>query len=376
MEFITIKGTNLNTTVYRGFALIKDIATISAPDTFNQDKNREGLQRDLSEKHARDGYRYAEGSREVPDFPRMWPEVVLNVRDKGVIKITPVDQRYGLYRIVVDEKKIDKNLLRPQISRTDGNHRLYYGIGDPEYDWPPLEVSTPFSIAVGLSAEQEAAIFVDINDNQKAMNTSHLAHLKSRLTAPERLASEDPALWIANKLAEDPKSPFHGIVYLGGEKEKFQGFARRVNLAALRTGAEMILKESVKLRSFPPDIFPKYAIIRTFWSAVSKTFPQEWGDSRRYLLLRGFGIWSMSILGAEIIDRCVTRNVSAGSLEEEMMSYLRQARLQVDWDAAEGNVSGYGGRVGARQLADKMKLSLSDAHFDVARMAEDLRSTL
>jgi len=36
MELLTIKGTNLNTTVYRGFASIKDIATISAPDTFKR----------------------------------------------------------------------------------------------------------------------------------------------------------------------------------------------------------------------------------------------------------------------------------------------------------------------------------------------------
>ena len=81
MELLTIKGTNLNTPVYRGFASIKDIATISAPDTGNQDKNPNGLQRDLREKHAREGYHYAEDAHKVPDEPRLWPEVILNVRD-------------------------------------------------------------------------------------------------------------------------------------------------------------------------------------------------------------------------------------------------------------------------------------------------------
>jgi len=80
MELLTIKGTNLNTTVYRGFASIKDIATISAPDTYKQDSNPDGLQRDLNEKHSRDGYRYAEGAQKVPTSPRLWPEVILNVR--------------------------------------------------------------------------------------------------------------------------------------------------------------------------------------------------------------------------------------------------------------------------------------------------------
>ncbi|GAI35023.1 unnamed protein product, partial [marine sediment metagenome] len=157
---------------------------------------------------------------------------------------------HNLFKVVIDEDGIDKSLLRPQISRTDGNHRLFFGAGDPEYDWPPLDVSTPFSLTVGLTPDEEAALFMDINDNLRAMNTSHLAHLQTRLTPSERLASEDAALWIASNLAKDPKSPFHGIVYLGGEKEKVQGLTRRVNLAALRTGAQMILKESVKLRAF------------------------------------------------------------------------------------------------------------------------------
>jgi DGQHR domain-containing protein len=376
MELLVIKGTNLNTTVYRGFASIKDIATISAPDTFNQDKNPEGLQRDLSEKHSREGYRYAEGSQAVPDCPRLWPEVILNVREPNVIdKPLPVDEQHNLFKIIVHENRIDKKLGRPQISRTDGNHRLFYGAGDSEYDWPPLDVPTPFSLTLGLTPEQEAALFVDINDNQKAMNTSHLAHLKTRLTPAERLASEQPDLWIADNLAKDPKSPFHGIVYLGGEKEKFQGFARRVNLAALRTGVQMILKESVKLRSFA-EIHPKYVLMRTYWNAVAKTFPQEWADPRRYQLLRGFGVWSMSILGAEIIDRCITRRVETSQLEDEMAAYLRQVRLDVDWDATEGNVTGYGGRVGARELADKMKQSLSDEQLDIGHLAKNLVQNL
>lgn len=374
MELLTLKGTNLNTTVYRGFASIKDIATISAPDTYNQDNNPDGLQRDLSEKHSLEGYRYAEGSQVDPDYPRLWPEVVLNVRDASVIRILPADESSNLFKIVVDEKKIDTSLPRPQISRTDGNHRLFYGAGHPKYDYMiPLDISTPFSLTIGLTSLQEASLFVDINDNLKAMNTSHLQHLLTRFTPSERLASDDPALWIANKLVEDSKSPFHGIVYLGGEKEKVQGLERRVNLAALRTGTQMILKESIKLRAFS-EIGDKCVIIRTYWSAVARTFAQEWADTKKYLLLRGFGIWSMSILGAEIIDRCLIRHINPSQYEDEMAAYLQQTRVDVDWDASEGNVRHYGGRVGARDLADKMKRSLSDEDVDMGNIAKGLKS--
>lgn len=374
MELLTIKGTNLNTPVYRGFASIKDIATISAPDTFKQDTNPDGLQRDLSEKHSRDGYRYALLAQKVPDRPRLWPEVILNVRDTSVIKILPVDEQHNLFKIVVHEDMIDKNPeRRPQISRTDGNHRLFYGVGHPLYDGQPLDISSPFSLTIGLTPLEEAALFVDINDNLMRMNTSHLQHLLGRVTESELLASEKPTVWIANKLVEDYKSPFHGIVYLGGEKEKVQGLERRVNLAALRTGVEMILKQSIKLRDFE-EIEDKCVIIRTYWNAVARVFSQEWADPKNYLLLRGFGVWSMSIVGADIIDRCITRRVNASQVEDEMAAYLRQISGAVNWHKSEGDVRNYGGRLGAAALAGKMRQFLSDESVDIGTFARDLKS--
>jgi len=374
MELLTIKGINLNTTVYRGFASIKDIATISAPDTFKQDSNPDGLQRDLSEPHSREGYLYADGAQKVPDYPRLWPEVILNVREADVIEVLPVDKANNLFKIVVHEDMIDTNPdRRPQISRTDGNHRLFYGTGHPIRGWPPLDISTPFSLTIGLTELQEASLFMDINDNLKRMNTSHLRHLQTRLTESEKLAKDDPALWIANRLVEDPKSPFHGIVYLGGEKEKVQGLERRVNLAALRTGVQMVLKESRELREFD-EIEDKFILLLTYWKAVARAFAQEWADSKKYLLLRGFGIQSMFILGAEIIDRCVSPSVIWSQLEEKMVAYLVQTRVDVDWDAKEGNVKHYGGRLGARDLADKMRESFSDEGVDKDNLVKGLRS--
>ena len=373
MELLTIKGKNLNTTVYRGFASIKDIATISAPDTYNQDSNPDGLQRDLSELHARESYLYADGAQKVPDYPRVWPEVMLNVRDSSVIEIVPVDKPHNLFKIVVHEDKIDKNLDRPQISRKDGNHRLFYGEGHPIRNWPPLDISSPFSLTIGLTALQETSLFMDINDNLKRMNTSHLRHLQTRLTASEVLAKQDPALWIANRLVEDPKSPFHGIVYLGGEKEKLQGLDRRVNIAALRTGVQMVLKESRELGKVD-EIEDKYVIIRTYWKAVARTFAQEWADSKKYLLLRGFSVQSMFTLGADIIDRLVSPSTIWPELEDKIVSYLVQTRVDVDWDAKEGNVKHFGGRLGARDLADKLKGSLSDEGVDKGALVKGLRS--
>jgi len=375
MELLTIKGTNLNTTVYRGFASIKDIAAISAPDTGNQDKNPDGLQRGLREKHALDGYNYAADAQKVPDEPRLWPEVILSVRDSSVIdEPQPVDGQPNLFKIVVHEDRIDKKLSPPQISRTDGNHRLFYGEGHPKYDFmPPLDISTPFSLTIGLTPLEETSLFVDINDNQVKMNTSHLYHLLARVKTSENLAKNNPTVWIANKLVTDYKSPFHGIVYLGGEKEKVQGLERRVSLAHLRTGVDMMLKQSIKLRDFE-DIEDKHVLIRTYWKAVARVFSQEWADQKKYLLLRGFGVWSMSIVGADIIDRCISPNVIWDQLEEKMASYLRQIHGTVNWDKSEGDVKGYGGRLGAKLLADRMRHFLSDEGVDLTVLAHGLKS--
>ena len=369
MKIVVLHGANLNTDMYRGYAPIADLAKVSAPDPFNQDTNPNGLQRDLSESHSRDAYRYADGAREVPDHNRAWAEVLLNVRDPSVVRLAPLDEERGVYELEIREELINKSLGRPQISRTDGNHRLHFGEGDPKYQWPPLAASTPFAMTIDLTPEAEAYLFMDINDNQKTMNTAHLAHLKARLTAPERLAVEDPALWIAERLTDDPKSPWHGIVHKGGQRT--QGLKRRVNLAALKTGIGMTLHDAVKLRSVN-SIEGKTVLIRMFWNAVARIYAGEWADEKS-MLLKGIGIWTFSQVGAEVIDRCLVRGVPAATLENEMGDYLRQTKLVFDWRSG-GDIQGYGGQKGAQDAANKMKVALSDEDINISQIAAAVRN--
>jgi DGQHR domain-containing protein len=327
------------------------------------------LQRDLSEVHSRDAYRYAEGAETVPEHHRAWAEVLLNVRDPSVVKLSPVYAELGVYELEIREDLINKTLGGPQISRTDGNHRLHFGAGDPKYHWPRLTTSTPFAMTIGLAPEAEAYLFMDINDHQKAMNTAHLAHLKARLTGPERLAVEDPALWIAERLTDDAKSPWDGLVHKGGQRTP--GHPRHVNLAALKTGIGMTLHDAVKLRAVP-SIEGKYVFIRMFWNAVARIYASEWADPQA-MLLKGIGIWTFSQLGAEIIDRCLVRGIPAATLEEEMRAYLRQTKLVFDWRRG-GDIQGYGGQTRARELALTMKAALSDEDIHIGHIAAAVRN--
>jgi hypothetical protein len=124
-----MKGQNLNTVVYRGFAKAKDLAGISEPDIFDQVNNPQGTQRDLKDWHARQAHAYGSGKIRRQTNHRIWPEVLLNVRDMEVIKVGDPNAN-NLVEIEFFEDKIQKrNGVDPQISRVDGNHRLFYASG-------------------------------------------------------------------------------------------------------------------------------------------------------------------------------------------------------------------------------------------------------
>ena len=200
---------NLDTICYRGSASLAHLALISQADVFDQVNNPDGLQRDLSPKHASDAYEYARREQD-PEYPRAFPEVVLNVRDKKVLNLeeTASDNGVRSFRLSFDLDKMRDGKVA--VSRVDGNHRLYYAAGDDRRD--PLMVSAPFQIHVGLNRDEERSLFVDINANQKGLNTSHLAIMRARLTAEEQEIKDHPDRWIANRLAEDPDSAWHGLV--------------------------------------------------------------------------------------------------------------------------------------------------------------------
>ncbi len=365
VEMIGMKNHNLDTVCYRGEAPIAYLALLSQADVYDQVTNPEGLQRDLSTKHAADAYEYVHRPAE-PQRPRAFPEVVINVRDKSGFKTERIDtdgdpDGYGArYRLVFDlEKFRDGKGGKIFVSRTDGNHRLFYAAGDDRRD-PLLDV-IPFQVQIGLNRTQEASLFVDINSNQKGLNTSHLAILQSRLTPEEEEIKTRLDRWIAKRLVDDPDSPLHGLVHLGGSKKgsRAQGLSRLVNFASIQNGVKRFLAKSQYIHDLTHPA-AQYVVIRNYWKAVKVVFAEEWADPKRYLLLKNMGVWSLSILGGTIIDRCIPRG-KVGI--EDMARYLRQAKTRFDWGReATGDraVTGMSGNRAAMIIAGEMSAELSD----------------
>ncbi len=370
LEFRAFRSENLDTTCYRGTAPLAELAIVSAADVFDQDRNDKGLQRDLSPKHASDAYEYV--AREViPARPRAFPEVVLNVRDKDVLRIEKIDGSDDAVRMVFDVDAIRKG-KSVKVSRVDGNHRLYFTAGDDKRQ--PVYLKAPFQIHVGLTKDEEASLFVDVNANQKGLNTSHLSWLVNRLTPEQVEMKEHPDRWIALRLAQDSMSPWHGIIHMGGSKlgGREQGLVRPVNLKSLEGGVKRTLNKSVYIDDLT-DIKAQYVLIRNFWQAVKDVFAMEWADPKEFLILRNLGVLSLSILGGTVIDRCIARQRVDVS---DMASYLQQCSTTWIWQAeatGDRSVSGMSGNRAALIIAGKMAEELTDdTGINFGTMAREL----
>jgi len=205
----------------------------------------------------------------------------------------------------------------------------------------------PFQIHVGLRREQERSLFVDINSNQKGLNTSHLAVMQSRLTDEEKEIKDHLDRWIAKKLSEDPNSPWHGLIHLGGSKRgsRYQGLTRVVNFASVQGGIKKLLSKSQYIHDLTvPDA--QYVVIRNYWHAVKKVFAEEWAQPKDYLLLKNIGVLSLSIFGGAVMDRSMPKSKVD---IDDLAQYIEQARNVFDWRKEATGSRAISGMSGNRQ---------------------------
>lgn len=179
LEFPVMRGTVLGVTVFRGYARLSDLSRISKADVYDQVNNPHGTQRDLNAKHAGEAYLYVKNN----EFG-FWAEVFLCVRQSKVIEFKPMKDSEDIGLLRIKTNMIDSDSI--SISRVDGNHRLYYADGS-DSRYPAIDKIVSFCMADNLSREKEIVLFRDINNNQRAMSTTHLDGIKVRLTKEESL---------------------------------------------------------------------------------------------------------------------------------------------------------------------------------------------
>lgn len=345
-DFPVLVGTCLGHKAYRGFAPLSELARISKADIFDQAKNRLGTQRNLSVQHARKAYKYVEGT------PRaFYPEMILNVRDKSYVEFTPLNGRkkvkFGIFKFTKDPTKTEKII----VSRLDGNHRLFFADGH-EKGMDPISRFVSFCLLIIEDREKELELFRDINDNQMGMNTSHLQNITARLLGDKLLKVQNPALYISKQLMSDKKSPLYGKVHEGGKVDK-DAILSGLTIANLTSGVHDMLTRSTKLAQFP-DADAQYKVIKNFWIAVKKWLPKAWNNPRDYAIFKGVGLYAISYVGIEIIDRSLLKGKFSSV---DMLQYLKQMPPE---SLASGGTAAYAGRGGGRKLANDLISNLEE----------------
>jgi DGQHR domain-containing protein len=345
-DFPVLVGTCLGHKAYRGFAPLSELARISKADIFDQAKNRLGTQRNLSVQHARKAYKYVEGTSRA-----FYPEMILNVRDKSYVEFTSLSARgnvkFGTFRFTKDPTKAEKII----VSRLDGNHRLFFADGH-ERGMDPISRLVSFCLLIIEDREKELELFRDINDNQMGMNTSHLQNITARLLGDKLLKVQNPALYISKQLMTDKKSPLYGKVHEGGKVDK-DAILSGLTIANLTSGVRDMLARSTKLAQFP-DADAQYKVIKNFWIAVKKWLPKAWNSPRDYAIFKGVGLYAISYVGIEIIDRSLLKGKFSTA---DMLDYLKQMPPE---SLASGGTAAYAGRGGGRKLANDLIANLEE----------------
>jgi DGQHR domain-containing protein len=396
-------GKNLNLQVLRGFARLDQLAAISAPDVFDQQDNPTGTQRALNEVHARECRDYSMGADAAApeESPRFFPEILLNARDSAVVDLYNLEDPDEPYefdsftdsdvpspvgvRINVAGIEYPKERKSPQISRVDGNHRLWgidemlqsqaettkdskgNGGGAEPVEFPRVS----FSLLLGLSPTQEASLFRDINGEHKGMDVTHLDQIRVRITSPEELRRNPKTrpLWIADQMA-GPGKAFGGMVFRGGEREGLRkaGEQRPVKLNSLKTTITQQLAAAPKVSAhFGDDPDTLLALLDNYWKAVRMTFPDAWANRRDYILLQAIGLGAFAKFGGAIIDAAFE---NAESAQADFERYLKPVKTKVS--LLRTDHPGIAGAGGAKYISD---LLLKASEPDAVR-AEKIRAQL
>jgi len=236
--------------------------------------------------------------------------------------------RKGTSAAILTLKRTEKHIL----AQVDCQHRLGH--------LQDLDVSLPFMTFIGLSVRDETEVFNIINGKAKGLSSSLTDFHEARLS--NGLATVRPEIFIALQLQQNPDSPWHQRLDLGGENTV--GLQRYASLRTMQKAAKRFLRES----NFMGEVRAEDAVpvLVAFWRAVAKLMPTVWQNPRKHLLMKGIGVYSLMSLAGDIFREAQSRSVSCD--EDYFIAVLSDFLPYVDW-TSHGRMRGYGGSSGADQ---------------------------
>jgi hypothetical protein len=115
-----------------------------------------------------------------------------------------------------------------------------------------------------------------------------------------------------------------------------------------------MLTRSAKLSQFP-DADAQFEVIKNYWIAVKMWVPNAWQHPREYIIFKGVGLYAISYVGIEVIDRCLMKGKFKSS---DMLAYLNQIPNTEVLSTKSGLA--YAGRGGGRKMANDLIANLEE----------------
>ncbi|WP_157603126.1 DNA sulfur modification protein DndB [Rathayibacter sp. Leaf299] len=400
-----ILGGNLNLSVVRGFARLDLLAAVSRPDVYDQVLNPLGTQRLLEKSHATQAVEYAVSSSTVAadTDPRAFPEIILNARDRSAVSVFSADEDSSELDLISTSPaefdprpvnlRIDLDLIAsdgsglPRISRVDGNHRLSQAIPEEGDDLDTFPV-VPFALFIGLTDDQERALFRDINGTQKPMQTAHLDTIRLRLEGSSNLLQSEAgrALWLARELSESGRA-FEGKVFFGGNTKgpkSVSGKVPPIRINALKGAVMTTLREAPRLEvdflgigsetSADDSVVTEeqalqiVVLLDRYWVAVKKAYPVAWQDRYGFVLLQAIGLTAFSRLAGDVITELAYEKSSVQQSDFDLVLSTIAAKV----DLARESFPGLAGLAGAKVLYQKLLASMTQSDVNVASVKKQL----
>lgn len=314
-----IIGNSVSREVFVGFARASLLHSLSFADILDEATGM-GYQRRFNEKHSLDFRRYIQ-EPESTTIP-----LTFNLRPSP-------DNTWELIKGDDGQCAVRIDTTKPQVlSQVDCQHRLGF-LSDSN-------VSLPFMMFMGLTLREEMEVFNVINGKAKGLSASLLDFHDAKLA--NDVAIERPELFIALQLHENPESPWHNQLDLGGKRTS--GMKRRASLRTMQKAVKRFLSQTKAPKRVPPEQIA--SVVRAFWRAVATVLEDEWSSPRNYLITKGIGVYALMGIAGDLFieaeldfERCD---------EVYMCGKLSDFITNVDW-SNRGTFKALGGESGANE---------------------------
>jgi DGQHR domain-containing protein len=327
-------GSSAGRKVLLGFAPARTLCRLSFADVLDEDTSR-GYQRRLNSQHSLDFRRYIqrEGSSTIPLTFNLRPDMAT------VWRVLEVGDGRARLEIADETAKV--------LAQVDCQHRLGH-LSD-------LDLALPFMCFIGLDVREETEVFNVINSKARGLSKSLLDFHDAQLS--NDLAGDRPELYIALYLRNEPSSPWHRQLDLGGASTS--GLSRRASLRTAQKAIKVFLGRTKILRSQTTDVAAQ--VVLDFWCAVASVLAHAWSHPRAHMLTKGIGVYALMEVAADIYLEAAPHGVPD---RRRLTAAVADFAGEFDW-STQGPLKGLGGQGGVKAAVGLVRDARKKARFRV-----------